>query len=1552
MQESNLVDSNTGSSTQDEHEGTFNALPLSLLFKFIKPFNGSRNELTAFLQSTNSAFQIAQPNQIAHLFLYVVSQLSSEVVNDIEIEDVSSWTELKNKLKAYYSKVRDLTQLHEELETIRQTSHESITDFFKRLEKSKNACIIAETNQCEDPNELSGLKKAIQRTALRRFILHCKPEISQMLRARDIKNLNDAFSIATQEEKILNYTRNHKPSTSVYCSHCKLTNHSTQNCRKKLLKPKSEPQQPKINPPSYNGTKFCNYCKNKGHEISECRKRQFRENQRPNTANSPNPRVNQVNHDQPIQTGDIPKDTEIQHTFQVNSIQPNPDQRSVSFFSTNSDKKLSFLIDTGASISLIKHNSLNPKRTSLDIKDIITITGINPNIPITTVGSSEINLSLPKLNINFRINVINAYKISSPYDGILGDDFLRNQKAEINYLTKSIKIADVIIPFDNPEINKSTKITLPPRSETVIQIQIQGNVTEGTINANEIKDNILIPNALIKADDSKHAKCPLINLNDKEIEIEKPIVTLEEILQLHTINYVHKETVLVSEYQSQNRIKLLQENLRTKHMNEEEKNSLMNICNKYNDIFHLPNDILTTTSTVCHEIPTNTEVPIFTRTYRYPKIHEKEVNNQISEMLNQQIIQPSTSPYSSPLWVVPKKLDASGERKWRLVVDYRKLNEITIGDAYPLPNIEHILDQLGQAKYFSTLDLASGFHQISMSTKDKNKTSFSTPQGHYEFNRMPFGLKNAPATFQRLMNLVLSGLTGIKSFVYLDDIVVYGNSLQNHNDNLKDIFNKLREHNLKLQPDKCEFLRKEVAYLGHVISDEGIRPNPDKVVTIKEIRVPKNPKDIKSFLGLVGYYRKFIPNFSLLAKPLTTLLKKNQKFEWSKKCQSSFEELKNILTTEPLLQYPDFAREFLLTTDASNEAIGSILSQGPLGKDLPICYYSRTLNKAEQNYSTTEKELLSIVDSVKHFRPYLFGQRFTIITDHKPLVWLMNCKDPSSRLMRWRLKLMEYDYQIRYKPGKTNTNADALSRPIHQIINDQLTFNKFKIYHQQTLKIRTPRTEKCPINKVRNIVIPISQDCSDSNLHINYILRNFPRFKETRRLLNEVVTLRLPAQTIYVIVTKEFVTDSTTYENLFESLKSLKFLLEFNQVESFSIVDLTLQNDKIQGDTFNSLLQYIFLGYNYSIFNNDRKEITNIVEIENILKTNHDHYLAGHQGIQKTYEKIKRQYYWSNMKETIERYIKKCQICQKSKTNFKPNRSPMVITTTARTFCEQLAMDIVGPLPETNNGNRFILTLQDDLTKYLQAYALPEHSAPIVAIYFLKFCTQFGFPYSILTDQGKEFTSSTLKEINKLLTVKHNLCSPYHPESNGALERSHLTLKDYLRCYVNKDGNNWDEFLNFAIFTYNTSIHKSTQKTPYELVFGQLPRIPSNISKPNQRITYSDLARDLTNKFQTIRESARETQINGKEKSKRNYDKTHNREYNFKAGDQVLLSNAHAASTSKQLKPSFLGPYEIVQVHTDQKSASIRLTSNKIRTYNFKLLKPYVSDSSHIDEDE
>jgi hypothetical protein len=263
---------------------------------------------------------------------------------------------------------------------------------------------------------------------------------------------------------------------------------------------------------------------------------------------------------------------------------------------------------------------------------------------------------------------------------------------------------------------------------------------------------------------------------------------------------------------------------------------------------------------------------------------------------------------------------------------------------------------------------------------------------------MPYGLKGAPATFQRLMTVVLSGIQGIKCLIYLDD-VIFGPNLETHNDRLFEVFSRMRKHNLKLQLDKCEFLWMEFSYPGHVIGPTGVRPDEKRVKVVRDFPQPKTTRELKGFLGLAGYYRRFVPNFNKEAKPLTELLKKNVPYLWSEKTAAAFVTLKTLLTTEHLLQYLDFTRPFVLTTDASNDAISAVLSQGPVGKDLPIAYASRTLINAEKNYPTIEKELLAIVWSCKNFRQHLYGRKFTIVTDHRPLTWIFSVKDPSSRLL-------------------------------------------------------------------------------------------------------------------------------------------------------------------------------------------------------------------------------------------------------------------------------------------------------------------------------------------------------------------------------------------------------------------------------------------------------------------------------------------------------------------------------------------------------------------------
>ena len=421
-------------------------------------------------------------------------------------------------------------------------------------------------------------------------------------------------------------------------------------------------------------------------------------------------------------------------------------------------------------------------------------------------------------------------------------------------------------------------------------------------------------------------------------------------------------------------------NIRTDHMNDEQRSRMEKIIDKYKNLCSEPDAKLTFTTKVVGTIRTITENPVYSKFYSYPIALRKEVEEQVEKLLEDGIIRPSRSPYNSPVWVVPKKIDASGERKHRLVIDYRKLNSVTISDKYPIPNINDTLAQLGGNKWFSVIDLKSGFHQIPLRTTDIEKTAFSINNGKYEFTRLPFGLKNAPAIFQRTLDDILRSFIGKTCFVYIDDIIIFSRDETQHFKDLEDIFETLENANMKIQLNKCIFLKKETEFLGFIVSEEGIKTNPGKIKAIAEFPYPATVYDLRSFLGLAGYYRRFVRDYAKVAKPLTNLLRgvdgrisKNQ----SKKtpvhlddvAKEAFNKIKRILTSrEIILNYPDPSKDFELTTDASNYAIGAVLSQG----NRPIAFISRALSVTEENYATNEREMLAIIWSLKILRNYLY----------------------------------------------------------------------------------------------------------------------------------------------------------------------------------------------------------------------------------------------------------------------------------------------------------------------------------------------------------------------------------------------------------------------------------------------------------------------------------------------------------------------------------------------------------------------------------------------------
>ena len=456
----------------------------------------------------------------------------------------------------------------------------------------------------------------------------------------------------------------------------------------------------------------------------------------------------------------------------------------------------------------------------------------------------------------------------------------------------------------------------------------------------------------------------------------------------------------------------------------QELKCLQDFLIQHEDVFALDSSELGSTDIVTHSIDTGDQSPIRQPVRRTPFALRSKVDEMVKEMMEQGVVQPSHSPWASPIVLVKKKDGGT-----RFCVDFRRLNAITKQDVFPLPRIDDTLDLLSSAKYYTTLDLASGYWQVKMAPESQEKTAFATYSGLYEFTVMPFGLCNAPATFQRLMETVLAGLARKTCMVYIDDILVFSKTFEEHLTHLEQIFNRLRQAGLRLKLKKCTFAQPKVEYLGHVVTRDGIEVDPKKVEAVKGFPQPTNLKTLRSFLGLASYYRRFIPNFSKEARPLHSLTGKNAPFVWTPTCQQAFDKLKQLLTNAPVLAFPNFELDFILETDASGDGLGAVLAQKHQdGGIRPVAFASRTLQPHEKNYGATELEALGVVWAAKHFRPYLYGHHCDLYTDHEALKSLLNTPQPSGKLARWGMAIQELDLSIHYRPGKRNSNADALSR--------------------------------------------------------------------------------------------------------------------------------------------------------------------------------------------------------------------------------------------------------------------------------------------------------------------------------------------------------------------------------------------------------------------------------------------------------------------------------------------------------------------------------------------
>ena len=453
-----------------------------------------------------------------------------------------------------------------------------------------------------------------------------------------------------------------------------------------------------------------------------------------------------------------------------------------------------------------------------------------------------------------------------------------------------------------------------------------------------------------------------------------------------------------------------------------EKEQILKLLNRHRRCFPANDRDFGRTTAAEHSIDTGDAKPIRTAPYRVSPCERRLINEKVSDMIRDGIVQPSTSPWAAPVVMVRKK-----NNEHRFCVDFRKLNSVTRRDMYPLPRVDDVLERLAGAKYFTCLDLKSGYWQVPVSVKDRHKTAFVTPDGLFEFNAMPFGLANAPPTFQRLMDTVLGSLKWTACMVYLDDILVFGRTFEEHLHNLSLVLTALEKANLKLNVAKCIFSGSQVTHLGHVISEEGIRPDESKTAALRNFKVV-DLKSLRSFIGLASYYRRFVPDFARIAQPLHALMKKNVRWSWTAQHEEAKAALIDKLCTAPVLAHFNETLETEIQTDASLSGLGAVLSQKSGNGFRPVSFISRRLTSSESRYASNELECLALVWALKKFKPYVYGSKFTVRTDNSAVKWLCEKKELTGKFARWILSLQEFDFSISHIKGSLNSVADALSR--------------------------------------------------------------------------------------------------------------------------------------------------------------------------------------------------------------------------------------------------------------------------------------------------------------------------------------------------------------------------------------------------------------------------------------------------------------------------------------------------------------------------------------------
>jgi transposase InsO family protein len=1161
-------------------------------------------------------------------------------------------------------------------------------------------------------------------------------------------------------------------------------------------------------------------------------------------------------------------------------------------------KTANALLDTGSMISTISETYCRKLGLRvLPLDELITVEAAGGH-KLPYLGYTEVNLELPdpiRMSTDALFLVVPTTKYHERVPVLIGTNVLSAVLPTDSGNTPWHLASLCLQQQGNNSVGmvKSTKsVVIPPGSKSVVHglARVQVDSMRMTVITQDLEQSAL-PGGLLVAPcysrvsgTSSRVAVQIQNLCNKSVTI--PANT--PICELHRVSTVESSPLLegegdnhdTAEQLSPDKARAVVERFKLDaetHLEEEQVAQIDRLLLKYSHVFSQHDLDLGRTDMVKHHIKVTDDNPFKERHRRVPPSMYEEVRNHIKEMLDLDAIRPSHSPYSSPVVLVRKK-----DGSLRFCIDLRRLNSRTVKDAYALPRIEETLDVLKGASLFSSLDLKSSYWQVEIAEEDKMKTAFSVGSlGFYECNRMPFGLTNAPATFQRLMETCMGDLHLVFCLIYLDDIVVFSRTFEEHVERLEAIFKRLESTGLKLKPSKCHLFQKRIKYLGHIVSAEGVETDPEKVAALRKWPIPQSVKDVRSFLGFAGYYRRYIKGFASVARPLHDLLKEpasgkkrarkkqqaSRHFTWEEQHQKAFDTLIELCCSAPILAFADFTSSFTLHTDASGCGLGAVLYQHQDGRDRVIAYASRGLSPAERNYPAHKLEFLALKWAVTDkFHDYLYGATFTVKTDNNPLTYILSSAKLDATTQRWVAQLSSYQFSLEYRSGKENIDADRLSRiswpsdvTEQQVVPEVVT----AVLEAKALASPPLVEAMCWSQQVLSPMEspPLVEAMCWSQQVLSSELQNDPK-----------------QSTVDWAVAQEddkVISMARRYARGY--VPSVK-LLRGEQRAFYRERDrLVLKSDVLYRRRENP----------------DGTKYQLVLPSQYRNKAIHGcHDDVGHLGREKTLELVRDRFFWPGMAVSVAEHVSKCSrcLCAKTQTN---QRAPLVNIETTQPM--ELLCLVYLSLEESKGGVGNILVITDHFSRYAQAYPTTNQTARTTAtVLYENFVVHYGWPARLHSDQGRNFESAIIRHLCELAGIAKSRTTPYHPMGNGQTERFNRTLISMLRTLDHDKKANWKAYVPSLVHSYNCTKNESTTYSPYYLMFGRQPRLAVDIvfglQNQGETASYGEYISSLRGRMEYAQQVASAASQESQTDNKKRHD-LRSRGAVLTVGDRVLTRN-------------------------------------------------------------